>query len=131
MPEQMSILLVEDEFLLAEVVKDALLEAGYLVHHELNGDKAIRQLAGDGRFSCLVTDIRMPGLTTGWDVARHARELNPQIVVVYTSGDSGHEYKTERVPCSTFVQKPFPPDRVTRAVLTLLEGETSPGHSPA
>jgi CheY-like chemotaxis protein len=88
------------------------------VHRETTGDRAIAALDGTKHFSGLVTDIRMPGRTTGWDVAHHARRANPDIAVVYTSGDSGHAHRTEGVPGSTFVQKPFVPDQVTTAVST-------------
>jgi CheY-like chemotaxis protein len=114
------ILLVEDEFLIAELVEYALLRSGYAVHREPTGDKAIAQLDGAKDFIGLVTDIRMPGQATGWDVARHARRLNPSMAVVYTSADSGHAYQAEGVPGSTFVQKPFVPEQVTTALSTLL-----------
>lgn len=120
MPEQLSILLVEDELLIAELVIEALARGGYDVHHELTGEGATNQLEGARHFSGLVTDVRLPGQTTGWDVARHARRLNPKIAVVYTSGDSGQTYQAEGVPQSRFVQKPFVPDQIITAVSTLL-----------
>lgn len=120
MPDEVLVLLVEDEFLIAELVEDALVKAGYAVHREATGDKAIEQLDGTKHFAGLVTDIRLPGQVTGWDIAHHARTLDQEIVVVYTSGDSGHEYKAEGVPGSTFVQKPFVPDQITTAVSMLL-----------
>jgi CheY-like chemotaxis protein len=106
--------------MLVELVEYDLLRCGYAVHREPTGDRAIAQLDGTKPFVGLVTDIRMPGQTTGWDVARHARRLNPDVAVVYTSGDSAPEYKAEGVPDSTFVQKPFAPDQVTAALSTLL-----------
>jgi CheY-like chemotaxis protein len=96
--EKVVVLVVEDEILIAELIEHALVEGGYAVHREATGD-----------------------------VAHHARRLNPDIAVVYTSGDSGHAYKAEGVPGSTFVQKPFVPDQVTTAVSTLLNAATKPG----
>jgi CheY-like chemotaxis protein len=120
-PEQALILLVEDEFLISELVEYSLLRSGYAVHREPTGDKAIAQLDATKGFVGLVTDIRMPGQATGWDVARHARGLNPSMAVVYTSADSGPAFTAECVPGSTFVQKPFMPDQVTAALSTLLK----------
>jgi CheY-like chemotaxis protein len=119
-PEQVLVLIVEDEILIAELVEHALVHGGYAVHRETTGARAIAALDGTKHFSGLVTDIRMPGRMTGWDVARHARRANPDIAVVYTGGDAGHAHRTEGVPSSTFVQKPFVPDQVTTAVSILL-----------
>jgi CheY-like chemotaxis protein len=116
LPDEVTVLLVEDEFLIAELVEDALLQCGYAVHREATGDRAMAALDGRRQFSGVVTDIRLPGRMSGWEVAQHARRLNPDIVVVYMSGDSARAYEAEGVPHSTFVQKPFMPEQVTTAV---------------
>jgi CheY-like chemotaxis protein len=120
MPEQVLVLLVEDEFLIAEVVEDALVQGGYVVDREVSGDGAIARLDETKDYSGLVTDVRLRGQTTGWEVARHARRTSPDMAVIYMSGDSGHAYQSEGVPHSTFVQKPFVPDQITTAISTLL-----------
>jgi CheY-like chemotaxis protein len=119
-PEQVWVLLAEDEFLIAEVVEDALVSGGYVVQRVASGDSALVELDGAKHFSGLVTDIRLRGQITGWEVARHARRVNPDIAVIYVSGDSAHAYEAEGVPHSTFVQKPFVPDQITTAISTLL-----------
>jgi CheY-like chemotaxis protein len=119
-PEQVLVLLVEDEFLIAEVVEDALVQGGYEVHREASGDGAIARLNGNKGYSGLVTDVRLRGKTTGWEVARHARRTDPEMAVIYMSGDSGHSYQAEGVPHSIFVQKPFVPDQITTVVSALL-----------
>jgi CheY-like chemotaxis protein len=111
---------VEDEFLIAEVVEDALIHGGYVVHREEAGDGAIARLDGTNGYSGIVTDIRLRGKTTGWEVARHARRTDSSIAVIYMSGDSGDAYQAEGVPHSTFVQKQFVPDQITTAISTLL-----------
>lgn len=120
MTDKVLILLVEDEFLIAQMVEEALVEGGYAVHCESRGERAITELDGDKSFAALITDIRLAGETTGWDVAHHARRLKHDIAVVYMSGDSGHAYEAEGVPDSTFLHKPFAPDQLTTAVSTLL-----------
>ena len=70
--------------------------------------------------SALVTDIRLKGDQDGWQVARRARELNPQLPVVYMSGDSAVEHTSQGVPHSIMVQKPFAPAQIVTAVSTLI-----------
>lgn len=48
----------------------------------------------------------MPG-QTGWALARRARELQPEIAVIYMTGDSAHEWTQQGVPESVLISKPF------------------------
>ena len=69
----------------------------------------------------LITDIRLASSPiTGWDVARRARELQPDLPVVYITGDSGHHWNSEGVPNSVLVMKPFAVAQVVTAVSQLL-----------
>jgi CheY-like chemotaxis protein len=66
-----------------------------------------------------VTDISLGAKGTGWEVARRARELNPNLAVVYMSGDSAAEWHAQGVPQSVMVPKPFAPTQVVVAVASL------------
>src|SRR5579872_2369799 len=79
------VLLVEDEFLICEMVAEALSEQGFCVHTADNGIEALRQLAA-GPVDVLFTDINLPGGMDGTALARRARELIPDLPVVYASG---------------------------------------------
>jgi CheY-like chemotaxis protein len=71
----------------------------------------------------LVTDIRLlPGKLkmTGWDVAHRARELNPELAIIYMTGDSGVDWSSKGVPKSVLVTKPFAPAQIISAVSQLL-----------
>lgn len=122
MPEAVNILVVEDEFLIQELIKDALVEAGYEPHCEDRGQRALKALDGSGTFAGLVTDVRLADDVSGWEVAHHARAANREIAVIYISGDSGGDYSVEGVPGSTFIQKPFAEDQIVTAISTLLNG---------
>jgi DNA-binding NtrC family response regulator len=70
-------------------LEDVVTEAGFEHISLPNADEAIRALEKDSaRFCALITDVRMPGETDGWDLARRARELNPIMPVIYMTGDS-------------------------------------------
>jgi CheY-like chemotaxis protein len=52
------------------------------------------------KYRALVTDINLPGTMDGWEVARHAREIDPEFPIVYMTGASADEYGSQGVPNS-------------------------------
>jgi CheY-like chemotaxis protein len=122
------ILVVEDEPLLQDMVSETLEEAGFAVAKSSNGENAIRMLdAPDAGFRALLTDVNLdPGMLTGWDVARHARQLDPELPVVYMSGAAGNAWSSEGVPNSIMLTKPFANAQVVTAISQLLNTGTGP-----
>lgn len=121
MDEQLIVLVVDDEPLIALSIADALEEAGFL--HELchSGETAMTALADSVPSYCaLITDIRLGQGPTGWDVARHARELHADMPVVYITGDSAAEHGAYGVPQSILIGKPFVAMQIITAVSNLL-----------
>jgi len=119
MPEPI-ILLVEDEPLVLLVAQDALEAGGFTVIPIQVGVEALAMI--DTRIeelSGLVTDVRLPG-ASGWDIARHARELKADLPVVYTTGDSAADWPAQGVPNSVVVQKPYAGVQLLTAISTLL-----------
>jgi len=114
------ILVVEDENIIQAVIEDALVNAGFAVMLAGDGPGAMAALEGDGQPDAIVTDIRLGSSISGWDVARHARELKPNIGVVYISADSGVEWHSQGVPGSLFIQKPFAEAQVVTGVSTVI-----------
>lgn len=116
-----SILLVEDEPIIAAALQDSLEEAGFSIRHVESGAEAFTLINEHGAgVSGLITDIRLGDGPDGWDLARHARELAPTIPVVYMSGDSAHEHSARGVPDSIMLQKPFAAAQLVIAISTLL-----------
>ena len=76
----------------------------------------------------MVTDVNLPpGDVTGWDVAKRARELHPELPVVYMTGAGGNDWASHGVPNSVLVPKPFAPAQVITAVSQLLNQGNTPG----
>jgi CheY-like chemotaxis protein len=120
---QPSILLLfaEDEPLIQAATEDALQHGGFDVLIASSGEGAIRLLDERiGDIGGLITDIRMGQGPNGWDVARHGRSLNPDLPVVYTTGDSAAEWPIEGVPKSVLVQKPYADAQLLTAISNLL-----------
>ena len=116
------ILVVEDEPAVRELVKEQLDDEGYEVIEADSGKAAFKMLDKHKEARGLITDIRLGGKDepTGWDVARHARELNPDIAVVYMTADSGADWTVHGVPKSTLVAKPFVTSQISTALANLL-----------
>ena len=118
------LLLVEDEALILLHLQDALIEAGYELVLAGNGDNALSELEQDSdRFRGIITDIRLGTGPDGWDIAHRARELSPNIQVIYMSGDSGNDWSSKGVPNSLMIAKPFAVAQVVTAISNLLVAE--------
>jgi CheY-like chemotaxis protein len=81
-----SVLLVEDELLVRELAYEDLGDAGFDVTAANDGDEALGLLREGRRFDLLFTDIRMPGTTDGWELAREAMQLLPDLRIIYATG---------------------------------------------
>jgi CheY-like chemotaxis protein len=123
------VFVVEDEVLIQGLMIDPLEEAGYQVRVASSGVEAIKLLEGEAVASirALVTDIRLgpPSSPSGWEVARLAREVHPDIPVVYVTGDSADEWPSQGVPNSLLITKPFAPAQIVTAVSQLINQATS------
>jgi CheY-like chemotaxis protein len=68
MAERPLVLVVEDEYLLQADVLDALSKAGYEADGVYSGEQALEAFA-NRPYKVLITDARLGGDLTGWDVA--------------------------------------------------------------
>jgi DNA-binding response OmpR family regulator len=116
-----TILLIEDEFLIRELLATEFTDVGFAIVAAGDGDRAVAELEKNAnRFTAVITDIKLGKGPNGWDVARRARELVPDMPVVYITGDSIHEWSARGVPDSAVIAKPFRAMQVRTAVSTLI-----------
>lgn len=119
--EKPLLLLVEDDQLVSLAIEEMLAQAGFSFVAVSSGDAAVIELETDNsRFRAVITDVRMPGSATGWDVAKRARELSPTIPVIYMTGDSAASWAANGVPNSVLLQKPFADPQLITAISSLL-----------
>ena len=117
------VLYVEDEVLIQILGITAFDEGGFTVSAHLSGGPAIAVLENDGpNVRALVTDIDLGGAPNGWEVAKRARELFPELPVIYVSGGSSHEWMSKGVPGSVLVTKPYAAAQLVVAVSTAMLG---------
>ena len=119
------ILVVEDDHLIQGLVSDALSDGGFETATATSGEEAIKLLEGDNsRYRALITDVNLHGKLNGWAVAHRARELNPDMPVIYMTGAAADEWPANGVPNSILLNKPFAPAQIVAAVAQLLNTGT-------
>ena len=116
------VLLVEDEFLICDLLTEVLSEHGFEVHAVCNAKDALRHLTGGHPCDLLFTDINLPGGVDGAALAEMARQLRPNLPVVYASGSVSRIEQFKAVPGASFVPKPYDLDRVCRMLEQLAVG---------
>jgi CheY-like chemotaxis protein len=104
-----SVLVVEDEHLISEVVIEALSEQGFEVRAVDNASDALQCLKSGTSIDVLFTDVNLAGGMDGAALARLARLLRPDLPIVYTSGRQSRIERMEPVEGSMFVAKPYDP----------------------
>jgi CheY-like chemotaxis protein len=103
------VLFVEDEELVSELMTEVLDEQGFSVHAVETGDAALKYLQSGAEVDVLFTDINMPGSIDGAALAVEARNLRPDLPIVYASGRFNPSDLSPLVPRSMFLPKPYDP----------------------
>jgi two-component system, response regulator PdtaR len=120
-----SVLVVEDEVLISNLVADVLSASGFLVYEVTTADEALEYIDSGAAIDVLFTDINLPGGMNGAELATRARQMRPEMPIVYASGRYKLSEIAPLVPRSLFMAKPYDPNDVC-ALLTRLTGTGSP-----
>lgn len=114
-----TVLVAEDEPLLAELAAEVLMDEGFRVLVAADADRA-ELLIAVGDVDLLFTDIDLARGTNGLDLARRARGRQPTLPVIYASGGRWSLKASEAVSGSTFLPKPYRLDDVVAAITRAL-----------
>jgi len=104
-----TVLLVEDEEMVREIVLKFLKKYGYTVLSSADGREALKICREHkGRIHLLLTDVVMPGMS-GKELARQAMELLPDLKVLFMSGYTDNAIDQQGVleKGVAFIEKPF------------------------
>lgn len=125
-----TILVVEDETGLLELMRSVLQGYRYHVFAATTGAEALRIWdENHGRIDLLLTDMIMPGGMSGNDLAAKLRQQKPGLKVVYTSGYSSElmEKDSARNDCA-FLAKPYLPLQLAQTVRKCLDASPECPH---
>lgn len=81
-----SILIVDDELMLRDVVVEALHDHGYEVLVASDGPGALDILRGPARIDVVFSDVSMPNGMSGIELAEQAAQIRPGIRIMLASG---------------------------------------------
>ena len=125
-----TVLVVEDDPLVRAIARRTLTEAGYSVLDAEDGQQALAIVARNQRIDAVLTDVAMPDLG-GRELAQQLSTVLPGVPVIFMSGYTDDDL-TRRglleagIP---FLEKPFSPQDLARAVRDVLDG--APTHPTA
>jgi CheY-like chemotaxis protein len=121
-----TVLLVEDEDSVRELVRETLQSKGYTVMEACDGINGMKVAeTHHGKIDILITDVVMPGMS-GRELAQRVSASRPTIKVLYLSGYTEDAIIHEGVldPGTAFLQKPFTLQALARKVRDVLHGES-------
>ncbi|HXR85720.1 MAG TPA: ATP-binding protein [Stellaceae bacterium] len=116
-PRGATILVVEDEADVREVVAAELTNFGYRVLTAVDGREALEMLESESDIDLLFSDVVMPHGMNGDDLAREARRRRPELKVLLTSGYPPAELR-DRQSLGEFrvLQKPYRVEDLLRII---------------
>jgi CheY-like chemotaxis protein len=109
------VLVVEDEFMVRDMIVYELQLAGFEVLEAGSAEDALAMIPQAGHIDLLFTDIRLPGMD-GWKLAENFRGHHAQVPIIYASG---YADRVDPLPHSKFLQKPYMPSQVLQAAANL------------
>jgi nitrogen-specific signal transduction histidine kinase len=121
---QETILVVEDARAVRIMAVNMLESLGYEVWQAEDGPSALECLKSPRTIDLLFTDMIMPNGMSGQDLAGRARELRPDLKVLFTSGYSEHfiAARGDATPDGPLLNKPYRKQRLAEAVRRVLDG---------
>ncbi len=124
-PDEVNILLVEDDALGRELIETILRHAGYEVTSVGDGARAL-VLASQANFSLLLVDVRLPGIS-GPEMVRHLRSAGGRlgrVPILALTADALPEQRDEcfRAGMNDFITKPVEVDSLVASVKKWLGG---------
>lgn len=115
------LLVVDDDADMVEWLVDLFASQGAVVQTAENGTDALDKIAHDGRYSLVVTDVRMPA-PGGLQLAAMARYAGYEVpFLIITAFPDGEVHRTVgRLDRATLLPKPFKPQELWKAARDLV-----------
>ncbi len=119
-----TILVVEDERDLREIITRTLIRHGYRVFQAIDGNNALQIWSEyKDNIDLVFTDVIMPGGVNGRELAERLLREKPNLKVIYSTGYSadalGRDFRLD--PELNYLQKPYQPDDLARIIRRRLD----------
>ncbi|MBC7500052.1 MAG: response regulator, partial [Herminiimonas sp.] len=132
-PEQIeggteTILVVEDDEAVRATAVDILSGLGYRIITACDGENALQKLAEASHIDLLFTDVVMPGSLRSPELAKKAKEIFPDIDVLFTSGYTQNAivHGGRLDPGVLLISKPYRKEELARKIRSILNSKPNP-----
>jgi DNA-binding NtrC family response regulator len=105
-PDQPSVLVVDDEYMMRGVLTEILQESGFSVTTAASGEEAVQCLSRQPSIDIVFSDIKMEGMN-GLELAKWVHHHKPGLPVILASGYSGKTTIAGDLHGAEFLRKPF------------------------
>jgi PAS domain S-box-containing protein len=135
-----TILVVEDDMIVRTTAVETLREFGFTVVEAVNAEQALAIIESGAKVDLLFTDVVMPGALRSPELARRAREILPDLGVLFTSGytENAIVHSGRLDECVELLSKPYTNDqlfqKISRVMAKIRQTDESPHsaiHAPA
>ena len=122
-----SILIVDDEPIVREAIRDWLVDAGYDVTTAETGERAL-EIAAEKDFGLIILDVRLPG-KTGIRVLEQMKEVKPNVKAIIITAYASPQMRTEALELGAlhYLSKPIAPNELEKIVQEALANEADTG----
>jgi two-component system alkaline phosphatase synthesis response regulator PhoP len=121
------ILVVDDDILVVEALKELLTSSGYEVRVATRGQEAL-EILDQERFDLLILDVVMPKMT-GFDLCREVRKRDDEMsavkIIMLTAKTEARDLQSEeQCGCELYLTKPIDPGRLKELIRNTLAPDT-------
>jgi DNA-binding response OmpR family regulator len=123
-PEPATILVVDDEQSITDLLSENLAEEGLNCITVATGEEAMKRLSINN-IDAMLLDLRLPGIS-GMDVLKEAVSTHPKIavIVITAADDAKTAVEAMKTGALDYITKPFELERVNSSIVAALKAKT-------
>ncbi len=124
-PNKATILVVDDDIVISNLLAKDLAQEGYSCATVANGEDALKRLCGEG-FNAVLLGLNLPGISS-MEVLREMQSTCPEtVVIIITAATDAHSaVKAMKCGAFDFITKPFNLDEVNLCIETALKPDAA------
>ena len=125
--KQSSILVVDDERSVTDMLTENLKEEGYRCVTAATGEEALKKIS-ENNIDLMILDLKLPGIS-GIDVLKEVRAVHPEVpvIIVTAAGDAQTAVEAMKIGAIDYITKPFELERVNDSVSLALKARALSG----
>ncbi len=121
-----SILIVDDDVKLCDVLSEELSEIGYMTNKVYNAEDALKLLLSGTPIDLILLDLKMPG-KDGFYVLQMLKKmnLNVKVIVLTAYADVKSAIDSAKMGANDFISKPYDLDELLITIRKVLQKESA------